>query len=669
MKTSFSLPKTGLLLLLLLLAVLPTFAQFRVIGYVPSWAGDVNSVQYSKLTHINYAFLLPTATGGLQPIENPAKLQSLVSLAHANGVKVLISVGGWNDGNDSGFESIGGNAAYRNTFVTNLVNFANQYNLDGVDIDWEYPDAGASANNHALLMQQLSTEMHSRGKLLTAAVVGTNGASILNSVFTSVDFLNLMAYDFNNFDHSTYDYAAQSISYWRGRGLPANKTVLGVPFYGRPTWESYAQLLARGASPNADVFNGVGYNGIPTIKSKTNLAFDQGSGIMIWELSQDATGANSLLTAINQVVVQRNGTTVTVHPVPGRVEAERFAAQTGAQTEATTDTGGGQNVSYFDTGDWLDYSVNVATAGSYTLGFRVASATGGATLQLRNSGGATLGSISVGNTGGWQSWQTINATVTLPAGRQTLRLYAAASTGCNVNWLNFASTTPPPTSATTIQAEAFTSMQGVQVEATTDAGGGQNVGYIDATDWLAYANVSFPTSGTYTIEYRVASPSGSTLSSDLNAGSIQLGNVAIPATGGWQNWTTVSQTVTINAGTYSFGVYAQAGGWNFNWLRITKVATAARPAGTTLAASGAGSLERSLELYPNPVARTLHFRAESALAGSSFEVIDITGRTVLQGQLAATDLDVSTLKAGVYTLRISAAGQASITRRFIKEAE
>ncbi|UOQ72257.1 glycosyl hydrolase family 18 protein [Hymenobacter cellulosilyticus] len=318
MKTTSSLSRL-LLLLLFSLITLPTLAQFRVIGYVPSWAGDVNSVQYSKLTHINYAFLLPTATGGLQPIENPAKLQSLVSLAHANGVKVLISVGGWNDGNDSGFESIGANASYRNTFVTNLVNFANQYNLDGVDIDWEYPDAGASANNHALLMQQLSTEMHSRGKLLTAAVVGTGGASILNSVFTSVDFLNLMAYDFNNFDHSTYDYAVQSINYWKGRGLPANKTVLGVPFYGRPTWESYAQLLARGASPNADVFDGVGYNGIPTIKSKTNLAFDQGSGIMIWELSQDVTGANSLLTAINQVVVQRNGVTPP-QPRPSRGE-------------------------------------------------------------------------------------------------------------------------------------------------------------------------------------------------------------------------------------------------------------------------------------------------------------------------------------------------------------
>lgn len=135
-------------------------ARFRVIGYVPIWAGDVNTVQYAKLTYVNYAFMLPTAAG-LQPPRTPTKLQSLVALAQARGVKVLISVGGWNDGNDSNFETIGANATYRNTFFTNLINFANQYNLDGVDIDWEY--AGASANNYGLLMQQLATEVHTRG--------------------------------------------------------------------------------------------------------------------------------------------------------------------------------------------------------------------------------------------------------------------------------------------------------------------------------------------------------------------------------------------------------------------------------------------------------------------------------------------------------------------------
>lgn len=118
----------------------------------------------------------------------------------------------------------------------------------------------------------------------------------------------------------------------------------------------------------------------------------------------------------------------------------------------------------------------------------------------------------------------------------------------------------------TIEAENYSSMNGIQTENCSE--GGLNVGWIDAGDWMAYNNINFPISGTYRIEYRVASISGATLSSDLNAGSIQLGQVTIPATGGWQNWTTVSQTVTINAGTYSFGIFAVTGGWNINWIKI-----------------------------------------------------------------------------------------------------
>lgn len=129
-----------------------------------------------------------------------------------------------------------------------------------------------------------------------------------------------------------------------------------------------------------------------------------------------------------------------------------------------------------------------------------------------------------------------------------------------------------PGFTTTVQAESYGSNAGVQLETTTDAGGGQNVGYIDTGDWMAYNSINIPTTGTYKVEYRVASLNGGgRLSLDVNAGANVLGYVDIPSTGGWQNWTTVSHTVTINAGTYNFGVYAQAGGFNFNWFRITKL--------------------------------------------------------------------------------------------------
>src|SRR5688500_9592952 len=108
----------------------------------------------------------------------------------------------------------------------------------------------------------------------------------------------------------------------------------------------------------------------------------------------------------------------------------------------------------------------------------------------------------------------------------------------------------------------------VDIQGTTDAGGGCNVGWIAQGEWLAFNGLNVPTTGSYTIRLRVASPSGATASVDLNAGAIQLGNFAIPATGGWQTWTTVSRTVTLNAGTYNLGVFAQAAGWNFNWIEV-----------------------------------------------------------------------------------------------------
>ena len=122
----------------------------------------------------------------------------------------------------------------------------------------------------------------------------------------------------------------------------------------------------------------------------------------------------------------------------------------------------------------------------------------------------------------------------------------------------------------TVEAETYSSNNGVQLENTADAGGGQNVGWIDTNDWMAYNSINIPTSGTYFVDYRVASPNGGKLSLDLNGGSIVLGQMDLPNTGGWQNWTTVTQTVNINAGTYNFGIFASTGGWNINWWRIRK---------------------------------------------------------------------------------------------------
>jgi beta-glucanase (GH16 family) len=222
----------------------------------------------------------------------------------------------------------------------------------------------------------------------------------------------------------------------------------------------------------------------------------------------------------------------------------------------------------------------------------------------------------------------------------------------------------------TIQAESYSAMLGVQLENTTDAGGGQDVGYIDAGDWMAYNNINFPTSGSYTVEYRVASISGSKLSMDLNAGSIQLGAVNIPATGGWQNWTTVTQNVNVNAGTYNVGLYAQAGGWNINWIRITKNGNArmgtldAEP--TTDDVSSNYNLGNDVGIFPNPIEGELRFISGVDLGGGTARIISDMGVEVVNTSISSDKIDVSSLNAGIYTILINKDGN-SFSKRFVKK--
>lgn len=290
-----------------------------MVGYQTSWAGKVSDIPFDKLTHVNYAFLLPDdrGDGSLQPLENPEKLKDLVSAAHRHGVKVMISVGGWNGGNDQGFEKLAASETASATFEKNLARFVEEYRLDGVDIDWEYPDPGPSADNYARLMKRLGRAMHDRGKLLTAAVVarGKTGEGVPKEVFGIVDFLTLMAYDKSDGDHSPYSYAEESLDYWLGRGLPKSKAILGLPFYERPTWNSYRKLVeADPDAPHKDRLELGGktvyYNGITTIRKKTRLALRRGGGVMMWDLAQDTTDERSLLKAIrDELSAEREGNT------------------------------------------------------------------------------------------------------------------------------------------------------------------------------------------------------------------------------------------------------------------------------------------------------------------------------------------------------------------------
>src|SRR6478609_5092537 len=187
-------------ILLLVLGVTAIEAQtFKIIGYMPSWSGSASNIQYSKLTHINYSFVEPTSdgSGDLTAVPSPTKLTSIVTQAHAANVKVFIAVGGWGDGNDSEWAAITSSSAKINIFRNNIMALVWQYNLDGVDIDWEFPSNNAEATGFVNLMAALSDTLHKANMKLSAAVIaqGSTTDYISPDSFDSVDWFNIMAYD------------------------------------------------------------------------------------------------------------------------------------------------------------------------------------------------------------------------------------------------------------------------------------------------------------------------------------------------------------------------------------------------------------------------------------------------------------------------------------------
>jgi len=119
----------------------------------------------------------------------------------------------------------------------------------------------------------------------------------------------------------------------------------------------------------------------------------------------------------------------------------------------------------------------------------------------------------------------------------------------------------------TIQAESYDEMLGIQLETSTDVGGGQNVSYCDAADWLDYT-IYVPTAGQYTIEARVSSLNN-TGAFDLKTGTKVLASFALPSgTGGWQIWTTLSKTVTLSQGNQTMRLAITGKDININCLKM-----------------------------------------------------------------------------------------------------
>jgi hypothetical protein len=199
-----------------------------------------------------------------------------------------------------------------------------------------------------------------------------------------------------------------------------------------------------------------------------------GAGQQVWRLVMDGLGPSGAVGNINWIRVVTTGgqpppppppagsTPFSGTPIalPGQIEAEDFDAggaevayrdqsagntggayrSTDVDVGAATDTGGGFRLGWIDADEWLNYTVNVAAAGTHTIDVRVASNGQGGTFHIEVNGVDKTGPMTVPNSGGWQAWRTIRKTgVTLGAGPQVWRLVmdSVGTTGAvgNINWI------------------------------------------------------------------------------------------------------------------------------------------------------------------------------------------------------------------------------------------
>ncbi|OGV10269.1 MAG: hypothetical protein A2237_10820 [Stygiobacter sp. RIFOXYA2_FULL_38_8] len=216
-------------------------------GYLPA-----QNIDFSAITHIVHFALVPNADGTLDASANSitaTNSSELITRAHAQGVKVLISIGGWNSGD--GYRGAI-NSANLSKFVSNIVSFVTTRGYDGVDIDWE-PLYSTDASLYISLINALRPALNAAlpNALLTAA----NGseADIYAQIYPLFDQINLMTYDmsgawpgwvtWHNSPVSDGGYvfpstggavpsANRNIDNFIAAGIPASKLGIGIDFYG-----------------------------------------------------------------------------------------------------------------------------------------------------------------------------------------------------------------------------------------------------------------------------------------------------------------------------------------------------------------------------------------------------------------------------------------------------
>lgn len=312
-----------------------------VLAYIT--AGNRAAIEPEVLTHINYAFgtVKPSFDG--VHVRRPDYLREIVAWKRKyKHLKVMLSIGGWGAG---GFSEMADNDTLRKRFVRDCRRIVREFGLDGIDLDWEYPGSRASGitagprdvDNFTKLMAELRRAIGKK-RLLTFASAAWAGHIDFPAVLPYVDFVNLMCYDMGRPTGDAHHSAlhpsprahwsvVQSVEAHRKAGVPDDKIVVGVPFYGHANTErGYPDYISWPAIASAfpgQVYARDSVAGVPyvadtagqllcvyddpeSLRLKCRYVQDNGlRGVMYWEYSCD-DAAGTLRRTVFEALMKRN---------------------------------------------------------------------------------------------------------------------------------------------------------------------------------------------------------------------------------------------------------------------------------------------------------------------------------------------------------------------------
>ena len=234
---------------------------FIIVGYDygPSDGSALPNPEF--LTHINFAFGKVASDHETLEISKSKRLKKVVALKKSYPhLKVVLSVGGWGA---KYFSGMAADEAKRKAFCKNCLDAVNEYGLDGIDIDWEYPgeetsqhiEASSNDRNNFTLLAKDLRETLGDGKLVTMATSAEDVHVNFSDVLKYMDWVNIMTYDMghptsSNNKHnaalysssmSSKSYCDKAVRMHYNAGVPYDRMTLGMPFYGRDDHHAFTE--------------------------------------------------------------------------------------------------------------------------------------------------------------------------------------------------------------------------------------------------------------------------------------------------------------------------------------------------------------------------------------------------------------------------------------------